>query len=570
MALSRFNPPAAERSPGAAASSDTVADIETWVDVLGAPATSPPGLVGALVAWSQALGREHVLTSLNTIDRFSRCTLPCGTRAAAVLRPANTADVQQVVRIATQYGVPIHPISRGKNWGYGDACAMTDGQTIVDLSRMNAIREVNSELAYAVVEPGVTQGELSSFLREQELPLWLDVTGAGPDASIVGNTLERGFGHTPYGDHFAHTCGLEVVLPEGDLMNTGFGAFASAKAGRVFPWGVGPWLDGLFTQSNLGVVTALGLSLLRAPEQCLAFAFSVKDESCLGEIVERLRELRLHDVVRSSVHIANDLRVISGQRQYPWDMAAGATPLPDSVRSALRQEASVGAWNVMGALYGPKPLVAAARQLVRRAFAPVARVLFFDERRLKLAQTILNWLSRAGVARQLAAKAAAVRSPFEMLRGIPSASHLRGAAWRSRTPASAEGTNPGDCGLIWVSPVLPATRAACDEVLPLVTRILTEHQFEPLLTLTTVNARALCCVVSICYDRDDEAERHRAAACYDELFTALATRGYLPYRGGLQTMSKLADLQPDSAATMARIKAALDPQRILSPGRYEF
>jgi 4-cresol dehydrogenase (hydroxylating) len=124
--------------------------------------------------------------------------------------------------------------------------------------------------------------------------------------------------------------------------------------------------------------------------------------------------------------------------------------------------------------------------------------------------------------------------------------------------------------LIWVSTVLPATRTACDEAVPLISEILTRHGFEPLLTLTSVNARALCCVASICFDRSADAERRRAGVCYDELFASLAARGYLPYRAGLQTMAKLAALRPETASTLAQIKSALDPHQILSPGRYEF
>ncbi len=582
--MQRFIPDSADIEDPAAEpiTVESASGIETWVDLSDATIEvvktshptgfpdSPRELAGALSDWAQALGREYVVTSLDTIDRFSRSTLPRSTRPAAVIRPGNALEVQEVVRIAGQYGVPIYPISRGKNWGYGDACAVTDGQTIVDLSRMNAIREVNAELAYAVVEPGVTQGQLSTYLREHEPSLWLDVSGAGPDASLVGNTLERGFGHTPYGDHFGHACGLEVVLPTSELIHTGFGAFAKAKASRVFPWGVGPWLDGLFTQSNFGIVTALGLSLMRAPEQCLAFAFSVSDESRLGEVVEILRELRLDDVVRSSVHIANDLRVISGNRQYPWEATGDITPLPEDLRRALRKEAGVGAWNVMGALYGPKPCVAAAQKLVRRAFAPFARVMFFDEQRLKMAQTILKWLNRIGVARHLAAKAEAVRSPYDMLRGIPSARHLRGAAWRSRVPVGPNGANPGDCGLIWVSPVLPMTRAACDEVLPIIADVLKQYNFEPLITVTAISPRALCCVASICYDRSDVTECSQASACYEQLFQSLAGRGYFPYRAGTHAMKMLAQLNPSTAGTFLKIKQALDPQHILSPGRYEF
>ena len=96
---------------------------------------------------------------------------------------------------------------------------------IVDLSRMNRILEVNTELAYAVVEPGVTQGQFYQYLQRNRIPLWMDVTGAPTDASLVGNILERGFGHSPYGDHFLSACGMEVVLADGRILRTGFGHY---------------------------------------------------------------------------------------------------------------------------------------------------------------------------------------------------------------------------------------------------------------------------------------------------------------------------------------------------------
>lgn len=73
---------------------------------------------------------------------------------------------------------------------------------IVDLSGMNQIVQIDTTLAYAVIEPGVTQGQLSTYLCEHNIPLWMDCTGAGPNTSLVGNIVERGFGHSPYGNRF--------------------------------------------------------------------------------------------------------------------------------------------------------------------------------------------------------------------------------------------------------------------------------------------------------------------------------------------------------------------------------
>src|SRR5262249_33621177 len=149
---------------------------------------------------------------------------------------------------------------------------------LVDLGRLNQIVDFDEELAYVTLEPGVTQGQLIAFLREQKSTLWMDATGAGLDCSIIGNTLERGFGHTPMGDHCANASALEVVLPNGECVETGFGRFPGAKAGALGRWGLGPSLDGLFSQSNLGIVTRMTVWLMPAPESFQAFFFLCKTE----------------------------------------------------------------------------------------------------------------------------------------------------------------------------------------------------------------------------------------------------------------------------------------------------
>ena len=150
---------------------------------------------------------------------------------------------------------------------------------VVDLSRMNRILECNAELGYVVVEPGVSQQQLYDHVRQAAPGYWVDCTGAGPDASIVGNAVERGFGHTPYGDHVRTSCGMEVVLANGEVLRTGFGHYAGARTAQVYPYGVGPVLDGLFTQSNFGIVTRLGVWLYPKPE---AFRFFLHQSGGTG------------------------------------------------------------------------------------------------------------------------------------------------------------------------------------------------------------------------------------------------------------------------------------------------
>ena len=104
-------------------------------------------------------------------------------------------------------------------------------------ARMNRILEVNEKFAYALVEPGVTFFDLYQYIQERKLKLWLDVPDLG-GGSILGNTMERGVGYTPYGDHFMMHSGLEVVLPSGEVIRTGMGAMPNNNTWQLFPYGI--------------------------------------------------------------------------------------------------------------------------------------------------------------------------------------------------------------------------------------------------------------------------------------------------------------------------------------------
>ncbi|WP_395408097.1 FAD-binding oxidoreductase [Pseudoduganella sp. UC29_106] len=254
---------------------------------------------------------------------------------------------------------------------------------IVDLSGMQRILESSADLAYVVVEPGVTQAQLSEYLISQNLPLWMDSTGAGPDTSLVGNIMERGFGHSPYGNRFQSVSGMRIVLANGDVLNTGFGHFPTAVNQRVFPYGVGPLLDGLFTQSNLGIVTSLGLWLMPKTPAINHFLCMVPEHEDIGPVVDALRPLRLGGVLRSILHIGNDLRVISGGMTFPHQLAPGVSRLPDSCACNCGRPSASAHGPCQVALYGAGPQLAYARSAVRAALARTrARVQFLDERKL--------------------------------------------------------------------------------------------------------------------------------------------------------------------------------------------
>jgi len=528
----------------------------------------------ALQEWSALLGVGRVVTNARCLAPYAASTAARPSWPLAVLRPLSTDEVAAIVRIAARHGTPLYPVSTGRNWGYGDACAVREGNVIVDLSGMRRILEADAELAYVAIEPGVTQAMLSEYLMTHDLPLWMDCTGAGPDTSLIGNILERGFGHSPYGNRLLSVSGMRIVLADGAVLDTGFGHFPTAVNERVFPYGLGPFLDGLFTQSNLGIVTSLGLWLMPKTAAISHFLCNVPAHGDIGPVVDALRPLRLNGVLRSVLHIGNDLRVISGGMTFPHALAGGASRLPEQLREQLRRAAGIGAWTVSGALYGARPQLAFARRAVRAALAPTrGRVRFLDERKLAWGEAAAGMLGNTAAGRKLQAQVALGKSLFEMNRGIPNGRFLAGAYWRRRgglPDGFPSGANPAldGCGLLWVSPVLPMRGADMLRAHALAEPVFRRHGFDLFATFSMINERALGGVLTIAFDQEDAAEVARAHACYEELFAEMMAAGYIPYRVGQQSLDQLDNGHDSYWRTVARIKDALDPLHIIAPGRY--
>src|SRR5262252_2383100 len=151
-------------------------------------------LARAVTGWRRLLGSGRVLCDRETLAHYGRTNLGRAPLPVAIVRPGKAGQVPGVLRVASAEGIALYPISRGRNWGWGEACPVTPGQAILDLAGLDRILEINAELGYAVVEPGVTQGQLAAALSKRAPQWWLESTNAGPDTSVMGNALERGLG----------------------------------------------------------------------------------------------------------------------------------------------------------------------------------------------------------------------------------------------------------------------------------------------------------------------------------------------------------------------------------------
>jgi len=250
-------------------------------------APRPPGVTerafqAALTAFRAAVGPDHVFTSdedrLSYTDPFSIGD-PLEHEPSAAVAPKSVEEVQAVLRAASRFGVPVWPVSMGKNFAYGGAAPRQRGTVVLDLKRMNRVLEVNEDVGYALVEPGVSFFDFAKALAGKRV--WM----SGPAhswGSVIGNALEHGVGYTPYGVHAETICGLEVVLANGEVVRTGMGAVDGTQEWQVYRHGYGPVWDGVFTQSNFAVVTKMGVWLMPEPEGMAGVRISVPREDQAG------------------------------------------------------------------------------------------------------------------------------------------------------------------------------------------------------------------------------------------------------------------------------------------------
>ena len=528
------------------------------------------GFAGAEAAWRSLLGSERVLDGAQAQARWGSCTTGATRAIAGALRPATTESIPELVRIAQEHRVPLYPISTGNNWGYGSALPVRDGCVILDLSACVRIREFDADTGVVVVEPGVTQAMLADFLVQGGHPFLVPVTGAGPSCSLLGNAIERGYGITPHSDHFGAVLAIEAVLADGSIYRSPLPELTADGAAPAFKWGVGPYLDGLFTQSGFGVVTSVAIALARTPPRTKAVLFGLSEDR-FSESVSAIRDVlrRLPGIV-GGLNLMNTHRVLAMAIPYPIAMAGPDGLLPASAIATLATRQRVHAWTGFGTLYGTQGVVRAAQREIARLLRPHVRQLAFVSpstlRNVNRVRSRLG-LKFGGFGRKLEL----LQSGLELVQGRPSETALPLAYWRSgRVPAAGTPRDPArdGCGLIWYSPLVPMSPQRVHRYVEFVAGVMRAHRLEPLITLTSVSERCFDSTVPLLFDRGDPAAVDGAQRCAAELLEAGRKEGFVPYRLGPGGMGWLDAHRLAHDALAARLLSAVDPGRILAPGRY--
>jgi 4-cresol dehydrogenase (hydroxylating) len=489
----------------------------------------------AFRAFAAAIGSQWVMTSnddrIAYSDHFAADEEKH--RPSAAIAPASAEEVRAVVRIANQYKVPLWPISRGKNFGYGGSAPVTKGAVVLDLSRMKKI-EVDAENGTVLVEPGVGFFDLYDYLQERKIPLWLSVPG-NSWGSVVGNALDRGVGYTSYGDHAARICGLEAVLADGDLVRTGMGAMGGSKTWNLYRNGYGPGWDTMFCQSNLGIVTKLGLWLMPEPEAVAGYDYEFDKPDDLGWAIDTIMPLRRDGLIQQSPSIGNWLRsaaVMTTREQWTKDKG----PLGDTVVQAIRDKFKIGWWSVQVRFYGHLDVVEASMKVLDRAF---------DKKPIQSKKPAL-W--KRGDPPE--------GSPVT---GVPVSFPLANANWHG-----------GRGGHVGYSPVLPPRGDLAMDQFKRTYALYQKYGMDYHASFA-MSERSLVNVNQLLYDKDNAGMMSRVDAMFRALVADANAHHYGEYRTHIDYMDLVADSYDFNDRALLRlnnkVKAALDPNSVIAPGK---
>ena len=524
----------------------------------------PPGVTSkdfadALKQLEGAVGKSWVFSSDEDVALYRDAYSPFWGEpeervASAAVAPDGVEQVQKVVKIANTYKIPIYPISTGKNLGYGGSAPNLSGSLVLDLKRMNRILDVNPRNHSALVEPGVSYFDLYRYIQEKGYKLWIDVPDPGW-GSPIGNSLDHGGGYLQpmYRNHFDSHCGMEVVLPNGELLRTGMGALPDAQTWQQYKFGFGPWIDGMFSQSNLGVVTKMGFWLMPEPDAYLTGTVTVPKYGDLIPLVDILTFLENSGVSNAMPGLGSPL--LGGFMMPPpapevtalLQKTGGDISSPDLQKYA--QDKSVPYWSCTVKFYGPVKGIQAHWEYAKEKFSAIPGAKFQDGEFYKLPLTPEQFKQ--------------VHKPEF---GIPSLETFSIGA------RSAINPNPS-AGHIWFSPIIPRTGEAVLEANKVFSKAAKDFGL-PVLSFSlpsTYWMRAFIFIFGFPITHD-VATNKKNRESFNKLIQIAAEHGWGEYRTAPAFQDAVMETYSFNNHALRRfhetIKDAVDPNGIISAGRY--
>ncbi|MEX2498070.1 MAG: FAD-binding oxidoreductase [Wenzhouxiangellaceae bacterium] len=205
-------------------------------------------------------------------------------RPAGLVRPANTAQVSQVVRLCSAHAVPV--VTRGGGTGLVGGASMTSEgrEVLLAMDRMHSVRTVDPEAATMTVEAGVALEQARAAAAEHRLDVPLRLASGG-NATIGGILATNAGGNTTirHGNARRMALGLEIVLADGQVLNLLSGLRKDNTGYAITQLMVG-------SEGTLGIITAATIALMPQPSQRITAWCALRSPAAAINLLRACRE----------------------------------------------------------------------------------------------------------------------------------------------------------------------------------------------------------------------------------------------------------------------------------------
>ena len=542
--------------------------------------------------------KSIVLTTTEQLAPYLRGTEGLKRNIAAVVKVALIEDIPKILKLANSSAIEeqdqfsLHPICSGLNWGYGTSLPPTDilPVIILDLSLLKGISLI-PELDLLTVEPGVTQQELYDYLQENNMDYMVPTTGGGPDCSILGNAMERGYGLTPYTQHFDSVTALKGYWASGEFFQSAISDLDKSinsdginrdLVDKTYKYSPGPYIDGLFTQSGLGIATEITIRLARKRAAFKSFFIKIYKEELLTDIIPLIQKtLRDYEGIVGSINLMDKRRLLSMFADNPNGTEHHGLMSLEQIDSIAKLQ-DTACWTIAGSLYGTSAVVNAVGKEIKTLFKKVpCKFIYSDSLLIKLGNLFVN-NAPAFVFnlsdRLLYAKKQLISFNLgeEIMLGKPNRVALKLSYWRnpelpnllSNDPQHIFYTAKDKCGLLWYSPLIPMIPEEIKRYVNFIRETCPKYNIEPFITSTILRHDCIDSTVPIVFDINNPQAVKDAHDCLKELVLEGMKQGWVPYRLNIDQQQWLLDKDKPFWKAVQLLKNSFDPNDILSPGRY--
>ncbi len=237
-----------------------------------------PEILGKL---KKIVGENSVITDPFDVEPYSHDeTTGLKSFPEVVVKPKAKEEVVKLLSLSNQEGVPLTP--RGGGTGVVGGAIPIFGGILLSLEKMNKILEIDSANSMTVVQPGVINGNLQRELKNYEL--FYPVNPASLDSCTIGGNVANsssGANAVKYGGTKNYVCGLEAVLPSGEVIRAGGKLVKNVTDYRTIQFLLG-------SEGTLAVITEITLRVVPSPSVKVDLIVPLSEITSITEIVKRI------------------------------------------------------------------------------------------------------------------------------------------------------------------------------------------------------------------------------------------------------------------------------------------